>query len=306
MTLPGAPSHPHRLVYLGTPAVAVPPLLALHKAGFEIPLVVSRPDKRRGRGSTKVASPVKAAAEDLGIPVSVVVEDAVDVKADLGVVVAFGRLIATPILEMLPMVNLHFSLLPRWRGAAPVERAILAGDATTGVCLMAVAEALDTGDVYATRQVDIGDDDTLDDLRQQLVSIGSMMLVEELTAGLGPPKPQVGEPTYASKLEPGDHRLDFDRSALELHRVVRLGRAWCLFRDKRLKVLETEPLGSAAPDPASETPSGTGIPGQLVGTSVVTADGRLRLLTVQPEGRKPMAARAWLNGVRPEPGERLG
>lgn len=306
MTLPGAPSHPHRLVYLGTPAVAVPPLLALHKAGFEIPLVVSRPDKRRGRGSTKVASPVKAAAEDLGIPVSVVVEDAVDVKADLGVVVAFGRLIATPILEMLPMVNLHFSLLPRWRGAAPVERAILAGDATTGVCLMAVAEALDTGDVYATRQVDIGEDDTLDDLRRQLVSIGSTMLVEELTAGLGPPKPQVGEPSYAAKLEPGDHRLDFDRSALELHRVVRLGRAWCLFRDKRLKVLETEPVGSAAPDAASDAPSGAGIPGQLVGTSVVTADGRLRLLTVQPEGRKPMAAPAWLNGVRPEPGERLG
>ena len=120
-----APEHPHRLVYLGTPGMAVPPLRALVAAGFDIALVVSRPDKRRGRGSATAPSPVKAAALDLGLPVTSSVDDALTVGADLGVVVAFGRIIAVRVLAELPMVNLHFSLLPRWRGAAPVERALL-------------------------------------------------------------------------------------------------------------------------------------------------------------------------------------
>ena len=156
-----APRRPRRLVYLGTPDLAVPPLRALHAEGFDIALVVTRADKRRGRGGTLVPSPVKAAAIELGIPVTANVDDVLDAGADLGVVVAFGRIIKPHVLEAVPMVNLHFSLLPRWRGAAPVERAILAGDAETGVCVMAVEEGLDTGGVYRSATVPIGPDDTL-------------------------------------------------------------------------------------------------------------------------------------------------
>ncbi|MDH4074928.1 MAG: formyltransferase family protein [Acidimicrobiia bacterium] len=300
--IPPAPSHPRRLVYLGTPEVAVPPLQALHRAGFEIALVVTRPDKRRGRGGALAPSPVKAAAQALGLPVSQNPGDAAGVGADLGVVVAYGRLIRTELLEVLPMVNLHFSLLPRWRGAAPVERAILAGDTETGVCLMVVAPELDTGDVYACERVAIEPTDTLEGLRSRLVGIGTGLLVDNLTAGLNPPRPQEGEPVYADKIEPHEHRLQLDRPAVVLDRVIRLGRAWCEFRGRRLKVLQAEllPVGSEA------TPAVAGMgPGALAGPVVGTGGGALRLVTVQPEGKAPMPAAAWLNGAQPTPADRL-
>ena len=142
-----------RLAYLGTPEMAVPPLRALAGAGHDIALCVTRPDRRRGRGSLTTPSPVKEAATELGIPVSHDMDDVAGARVELAVVVAFGRIIPARLLAEVPMVNLHFSLLPRWRGAAPVERAILAGDRETGVCLMKVEEGLDTGPVYATRRV---------------------------------------------------------------------------------------------------------------------------------------------------------
>ncbi|MDQ4131986.1 MAG: methionyl-tRNA formyltransferase, partial [Actinomycetota bacterium] len=129
-----------RLVFLGTPEVAVGPLRALVADGHDVALVVSRPDRKRGRGGALVPSPVKAAALELGLPVTDRVDDVIDVGAELGVLVAYGRLVRPHVLARVPMVNLHFSLLPRWRGAAPVERAILAGDRETGVCLMALDE----------------------------------------------------------------------------------------------------------------------------------------------------------------------
>ncbi|MEY2443834.1 MAG: methionyl-tRNA formyltransferase, partial [Ilumatobacteraceae bacterium] len=147
---------PRRLVFLGTPDMAVPPLRALVAAGFDVVLVVTRPDKRRGRGSQLMASPVKAAAIELGLPVSHTVDDVVGSAAELGVVVAFGQLIKPHVLDAVPMVNLHFSLLPRWRGAAPVERALLAGDQQTGVCLMQLEAGLDTGPVFRCEAVPIG------------------------------------------------------------------------------------------------------------------------------------------------------
>lgn len=297
MTLPVAPTHPERLVYLGTPAMAVPPLRALVAAGFDIAVVITRIDKRRGRGSKLTPSPVKAAAAELGLPVSHDLDEAATVGADLGVVVAYGRLIPTAVLEGVPMINIHFSLLPRWRGAAPVERAILAGDPTTGVCLMAVDEALDTGDVYARTEVPIGPDQALADLQAELVEVGSTMLVDELRRGLRTPVPQDGEPTYAAKIDPDELRLDFTRSADELHRIVRLGRAWCEFRDRRLKVLRT----TVSAGPVGEWP-----PGALVDARVATGEGWLGLVEVQPEAKKPMSAEAWLNGAQPERGEPLG
>ena len=154
-----------RLVFLGTPEMAVPPLRALVEAGHDVVGVVTRADTRRGRGGAHSPSPVKAAAEALGIPVGHDPDDVLDAVAagaELGVVVAYGRIIKPHLLDAIPMVNLHFSLLPRWRGAAPVERAILAGDPETGVGVMRVEEGLDTGGIYAEARVPIAPDTTAD------------------------------------------------------------------------------------------------------------------------------------------------
>ena len=263
-------------------------------AGFDVVLVVSQPDKKRGRGGTLSPSPVKAAALELGLPVTDRVDDVLDTGADLGVVVAYGRLVKPHVLDRVPMVNLHFSLLPRWRGAAPVERALLAGDEQTGVCLMQLEEGLDTGPVHACETVPVGPDETLDELRDQLVAIGTSLLVAHLTTGLGEPTPQEGEPTYAAKLDPAEHELHWDRPAGELHRVVRLGRAWTTFRGKRLRVLKARRAES------------DGAPGLLHGLVVATGDGGLELVEVQPEGKGPQPAAAWRNGARPADGERFG
>lgn len=294
--LPAPPEHPRRLVYLGTPEMAVPPLRALHAAGLEVALVVTGADKRRGRGGATTPTPVKAAALELGLPVSHDLADVPAAGADLGVVVAYGQLLRRPLLEALPMVNLHFSLLPRWRGAAPVERALLAGDEATGVCVMAVEEALDTGAVYARETVAIDEIVTAAELGRDLTQRGSLLLVDTLTTGLRSPKPQVGEPTYAHKLGPEDRQLIWSRPAVELHRVVRVGGAWTTFRGKRLKVVEAQVVGEGT----------GGEPGTIDGTSVATGAGALALRVVQPEGKGPVAADAWLRGARVEPGEVLG
>ncbi|GAC1479585.1 MAG: methionyl-tRNA formyltransferase [Acidimicrobiales bacterium] len=285
-----------RLVFLGTPAAAVSPLRALVDAGHEVVLVVPRADKRRGRGSELTPSPVKAAALELGLPVTTEVDEVLRVGAELGVVVAFGRIIKPHVLTGLPMVNLHFSLLPRWRGAAPVERAILAGDAETGVCVMEVEEGLDTGGVYALERVAIDPSDDADRVRSRLVERGTSLLVRTLADGLGTPIPQEGTVTYADKITPTDLRLDWDRPAADLARITRVGRAWTTFRGKRLLVLDCRP-SPAVPGLA---------PGALEGTMVGTGEGALVLVTVQPEGRAPLPADAWRNGARPQPDERLG
>jgi methionyl-tRNA formyltransferase len=259
------------------------------QAGFDVALVVSGADRRRGRGSGTSPSPVKAAALELGIPVTARVDDVLGAGAGLGVVVAFGRLVKPHVLAEVPMVNLHFSLLPRWRGAAPVERALLAGDAETGVCLMQLEEGLDTGPVYGCERVAIGPEETLDELRGRLVDVGTALLLRSLRDGLGTPSPQEGEVTYAAKIEPDELRLDWSRPAVELHRVVRLGRAWTTFRGGRLRVLRARVVDG----------------GDLSGAVMPAGEGALELVEVQPEGKRPMAATAWLAGARPVPGERL-
>jgi methionyl-tRNA formyltransferase len=294
-----------RLAFLGTPEMAVPPLRALVEAGHDIALCVTRPDRRRGRGSAVTPSPVKAAALELGLTVSHSMEDVAEAGVELAVVVAYGRIIPVSLLDRVPMVNLHFSLLPRWRGAAPVERALLAGDRETGVCLMKVEEGLDTGPVYARLAVPIGDDTDLATLRDELVTAGCALLVASLAhgvAGLPEPVPQSGEPTIAAKVTTEDLRLPWEQPAAQLHRVVRLGHAWTTFRGKRLGVLRATPV--AAPVGAGSV--GVGAPGTLVGTVVCTGDGGLALEEVQPESRKPMTADDWARGVRPVVGERLG
>jgi len=282
---------------MGTPALAVPPLRALHDAGYEIPLVLSRPDARRSRRGDLQPSPVKAAAIDLGLRVTDSIEDVASAEADLAVVVAYGRIIPTSLLESLAMVNTHFSLLPRWRGAAPVERAILAGDTHTGVCLMAVEPELDTGPIYRCDEVEIGDDDTLESLRARLVDIGTRQLVTALAEGLGTPEPQVGEPIYAAKIHKSELEIDWSRDAVEIHRVIRVGGAWTTLRGKRLKVI------AAGIQPSSQT---VGAPGSLSGADVSTGMGVIRLVEVQPEGKAPAPVSAWLNGAQPTASDRLG
>lgn len=302
--IPAPPRHPRRLVFLGTPETAVPALRSLVEAGFEVPLVVSRPDRRRGRGGQTTPSPVKAEALALGIEVTDDVEAALGAGADVGVVVAYGRILRAPVLTDLPMINLHFSLLPRWRGAAPVERALLAGDDSTGVCVMQVVEGLDEGAVHARIEIDIKPRATAASLRAELAERGAALLVETLRAGLEAPAPQIGEVTYAEKITSEDLHLDWAEPALHLDRVVRVGGAWTTFRSRRLRVLEAAP---ALASPGTEDALG---PGELrrAGGSVLvgTGEGALALETVQPEAKGAQRADAWANGARLAPDDRLG
>ncbi|MGI8662728.1 MAG: methionyl-tRNA formyltransferase [Acidimicrobiales bacterium] len=280
-----------RLVYLGTPALAVPPLQALVASGHDVALVVSAPDKRRGRGNAESPTPVKAAALDLGLRVSTSVDDALalDPPAQLGIVAAFGQIIRPHMLAALPMLNLHFSLLPRWRGAAPVERAILAGDERTGVCVMAVEEGLDTGGVYARAEVAIGVDTTADDLRAELVARGTALLLETLAKDLAAPQPQAGEATYANKIDPSELEVDWRQQPEQVHRLVRVGGAWTTSAGRRLKLWRT------TLDPEAEG-----------AVAVPCGDGRIGLLEVQPEGKGRMTAAAWVNGAHVAPDRALG
>lgn len=294
-----------RLVYLGSPEMAVTPLRALHAAGHEILMVVSAPDRRRSRRGEPTPTPVKATALELGLPVADHPDAVRGLGADLGVVVAYGQLLRPPLLAELELVNLHFSLLPRWRGAAPVERALLAGDTVTGVCLMRVDEGLDTGCVYDRVEVPIGPATTAGDLRDQLVAAGTELLVGALAHGLGrcTPQPDQGV-TYAAKLSPADLELDWSADRATLDRTVRVGGAWTTFRGERFKVHQAT---GAEPAPADRSPSGDA-PGSHPGTVAVRSgavvvrcgDGEVRLLRVQPAGRPSMRAEDWANGAAPD------
>jgi methionyl-tRNA formyltransferase len=297
-----------RIVFLGSPPEAQGALRALHDAGHEIALVVTQPDRKRGRGGDLVSSPVKRTANELGLAVVTperckeVLDDIAATGAELGVVVAFGQLIPPSVLAALPSgyVNMHFSLLPRWRGAAPVERAVLVGDEETGVCLMQLEAGLDTGPVYACRSIPITPDDTAGDLRHRLAELGTELLLAEIGSIPGrTPTPQAGEETYAAKLTVEEFAVDWSRPAVELARLVMAGNpkpgAWTTAKGARLKLLRAR-----AEDAAGEPVE----PGVLVGPGrVATGAGVLVLGEVQPEGKAAMPASAWAAGFR---GDRLG
>ncbi|HMC80580.1 MAG TPA: methionyl-tRNA formyltransferase, partial [Acidimicrobiia bacterium] len=218
----------------------------------------------------------------------------------------FGQLIPPSVLAALPSgyVNVHFSLLPRWRGAAPVERAILAGDKETGVCIMQLEAGLDTGPVYACRTIPITPDGTAGDLRRRLAELGTELLLSEIDSIPGrTPTPQEGEETYAAKLTVEEFAVDWARPAEELARLVMAGNpkpgAWTTAKGARLKLLR------ARADDGSATEDSDGAePGRLVGPArVATGAGVLVLGEVQPEGKAAMPAAAWAAGFR---GDRLG
>ena len=277
------------LVFLGTPAAAATVLSELIRNGFEIVHVVTRADARRGRGSSTTPSPVKQVAIDNAIEVS---HDMTWLKENsernlFGVVVAYGKIIPASVLSRTPMVNVHFSLLPRWRGAAPVERAILAGDASTGVCIMNVDETLDTGDVFAQREINIADTHTAESLTSDLALLGAELLIDTLNDGLGAGVPQEGETTYATKVNPDELRLNWNLSTVEVLRRVRAVRSYTMLGAQRLKVIEAEVhLDTVQLSPGLCDAAG------IVGTR----DGAVRLVLVQPEGKAAMDAAAWLRG----------
>jgi methionyl-tRNA formyltransferase len=285
------------VAYLGTPAIAVPPLQALVAAGITVAAVVTGPDRRRGRGSATSPTPVKACAADLGLAVHHDLSVLDDLDIDLAVVVAYGTIIPAELLARIPMVNLHFSLLPRWRGAAPVERAILAGDDRTGVCVMQVEVGLDTGGVLACASQPLDDTVTAAGLAQQLATTGADLLAATLSGPMPTPQPQSGEATYAHKLSRSDVELVWDLPAVDLARRVRVGGAWTMFRGRRLGVVD-----AVAHPPGDDDPA----PGMLAGVQVGTGHGTLELVTVVPEGRARTSADAWRHGAHVQPDDRLG
>ncbi len=287
-----------RAVFLGTPEVAVEHLESLVAAGITVELVVTRPDVRRGRGSQVSPSPVKIAAQKLGISVSHDVSDVLNIAAQnpnlLGVVVAFGELIPIEVLSQVPMVNVHFSLLPRWRGAAPVERAILAGDEMTGVCIMRVVEKLDEGEVYARHEIAITDEDDVNSLRLKLNHVAIPLLMNIIKNGFDHGVAQTGEAIYAKKIKTADLQIDWSQSSKKILRQVRVGGAFTFANGRRIKILRGKPVTSVSRGFKS---------GQICEISkssccVATGDGAVSIVDLQPEGKSAMPFEEWLKGSR--------
>jgi methionyl-tRNA formyltransferase len=281
--------------------------------GIRIETVVTRPDKRRGRGSETSPSPVKATAARFNIPcfdsIDVVLAHLYNQESLVGVtgvVVAYGRILKDPLISLIPLVNLHFSLLPRWRGAAPVERAILCGDATTGSSIMQIEEGLDTGGVYAVEEVDIFSHESADELRSRLGVVGSHQLVQLLRYGFPQPAPQKGEPVHAEKISPVELQIHWSQPAINAQRQVRVGGAFTYFRNARVKVLDARVHNDDAENTV-DTSFATGAIVQLrkEGIVVRAADDLLLVSQVQAESKKPMLARDWANGLRVAVGDQF-
>jgi methionyl-tRNA formyltransferase len=299
-----------RLAFLGTPEAAVPSLRALVEAGHDVAFVLTRPDRKRGRGGVLSPSPVKVAAQELGLSIGHRLSDLDDLDVERAVVVAYGRLIPGDVLARIPMLNVHFSLLPRWRGAAPVEHAILAGDVDTGVSIMTLDEGLDTGPVHLERRVSV-DEKSLATLLDELSTLGAQALVEVLGSSelLANPSAQEGEVTFAAKLTKEDRRLRPAFSVAQLLRIVRLGQAFAFVEGRRLLVEDATEFRIAQAftvtnerTVALESSDPVVAPGSITldyGRILLgAADGAIALERVRPESGKSMDATAWWSGAR--------
>ena len=291
-----------RIAFLGTPDFAVPTLTGLVAAGHEVAAVYSQPPAPRGRGQVLTPSPVHAHALSLGIPVRTPasMRDPAEALAfaaldlDAAVVVAYGQILPREVLDAprLGCFNLHGSLLPRWRGAAPIQSAILAGDAESGVTIMRMDAGLDTGPMLLRAAVPIGADTTASTLHDALSELGAELVLRALAENPEPvPQPEAGV-TYAAKLTREDGRLDWTRDAAALVRQVRALNPW----PGTFTHLDGEVLKVLAAEPAH----GSGAPGMVLddGLLVATGQGALRLTRVQAPGRAAMAAEAFLRGRR--------
>jgi methionyl-tRNA formyltransferase len=297
-----------RAVFCGTPEFAVPALDAILDAGIEVPLVVSQPDRVRGRRAHPTPTPVRQRAIDLAIDTDVLqkgrraelYECILSADPDVVVVVAFGHIIREPLLTgaRLGCVNVHASLLPRWRGPAPIHTAIVAGDRETGVCTMKLAQGVDTGDVYECARTSIGPDETAGDLHDRLATLGAATLVTTLRgldAGTLPARAQPEDGiTHAPMLERAEGSVNFDRPATQVHDRIRGLNPWpattVLCEDRRLKISD------------SRLAEGSGSPGEILsaddGLVIACAQGAVRIGTVQGEGGRPVPASDFARGQR--------
>ena len=308
-----------KLVFAGTPEVAVPALDALLASGrHEVAAVVTRPDAPAGRGRRLVASPVAQRAEEAGIevlkPARPRDEDFLarlrEIAPDCCPVVAYGALLPKVALDIPARgwVNLHFSLLPAWRGAAPVQHSLMAGDQVTGASTFLIEEGLDSGPVYGVVTEDVRPTDTSGDLLTRLAFAGAGLLAATMD-GIedgnlqAVPQPVEGI-TLAPKIQVEDAHVDFAAPALRVDRVVRgctpAPGAWTVFRGERLKLIQAHPVPDRTDLAAGELAAGKN--NVFVGTGSYAVE----LLWVQPQGKKPMKAADWARGVRIVPGELLG
>lgn len=306
-----------RLVFAGTPEVALPSLNALAESDHDLVAVVTRPDAPAGRGKRLVASPVAERATALGIEVlkpihprdQQFVDRLTELAPECCPVVAYGALIPSHVLGVPThgWANLHFSLLPRWRGAAPVQRAIMAGDTVTGACVFRIVSELDAGDVYAELRTPIAADDTAGDLLGRLAEHGAPLLIrvmDDLAAGraVATPQPEAGI-TLAPKLTVAEAEVDWTTDDATIDRRIRgctpAPGAWTTFRGERFKIVAAHPSGGAPADP-----------GTMMATKrwlqAGTGGRPLELDLVQPFGKKVMRATDWARGVSLTPGERFG
>ena len=307
-----------RIAFLGTPEFAVPSLAALAQAGCEVAAVYTQPPRPRGRGQAVAVSPVHAYAQSRGwavrTPDSLKAPEAVAAFAALGVelaaVVAYGQILVREVLEAprLGCWNLHGSLLPRWRGAAPIQRAIMAGDAETGAQVMRMSEGLDEGPVLLTARLPIAPDDTAGSLSERMAQAGAALwprALDLLASGSATPVEQAGAPSYARKIKAAEARIDWTCPAEVLDRHVRglspAPGAWFEAPGARGPVRVKALLGAPVP--------GWGAPGEVLedrsGLVVAAGEGALRLLTVQREGRGVQDAAEFLRGLPLAPGVRL-
>jgi len=304
---------PLRLAFMGTPDFAVPALRALVAAGHEVAAVYCQPPRPAGRGQKDRPSAVQAAAEELALPVRTPVSlrkpdaqaEFAALVLDIAVVAAYGLILPKPILDAPRhgCLNIHASLLPRWRGAAPIQRAILAGDAETGITIMQMDEGLDTGAILLQEPVAIRKDTTAESLHDALAACGGRLIVEALTRvenGTLAARPQPADGvTYAKKIEPADARIDWTASAAEVERTVRAFAprpgAWFEMDGARIKLL------------AAEAVAGSGAPGTVLDDNLTIAcgDGAVRAARLQREGKRAMDADAFLRGTAVPKGARL-
>ncbi len=312
-----------RIVFAGTPTFAVPALSALIAADWPVVAVYTQPDRPAGRGRKTSIGPVKQAALDAGIPVfqptTLKSPEALDqlqaLSPDLMVVAAYGLILPAAVLECpsLSCLNIHASLLPRWRGAAPIQRAIAAGDDYTGISLMKMEQGLDTGPVYATQRARIGPRETGGSLHDRLAAIGAKLLLDSLPAICQrdlPPEPQDPQlATYATKLEKCESSIDWQNSAIEIDRQIRAFDPWPVaqtrYDDESLRIWEACPLEASAPPESSAAPPGTVLGSNAEGIEVATGDGILRLQRLQAPGKRAISAADFAR-ARQVDGTRLG
>ncbi len=320
-----------RLAFAGTPVFAVSALDALHAAGFDIAGVFTQADRPAGRGQSLQQGPVKKRALELGIPVlqptSFKEPGAADALRELSVdafvVVAYGLILPAAALGIprLGSFNIHASLLPRWRGAAPIQRAILAGDAETGVTIMRMEAGLDTGPMLRARAIPIRPDDTAASLHDRLSELGGELIVSVLTDLGAGPVPERAQPTsgvtYAAKIDKAEARIDWRQDAASLDRKVRAFNPWPVaetrLRGLQLRIHEAQPASAGALPPPMGTPWGTGAPpapGTVLGLfadgiAVACGQGVLCIKRLQLPGRKPVDAREFAN-AQPLHGVQLG